>query len=110
MDGEDDYDGPNEPCEADGPGTCQRCGHPTWYERGCAWCGLVFDVCLCCRARTWICQRCFVDSRNEGKERARELATARERERRRGRARRRAARLGRPRQPQQATLWPGDVA
>lgn len=58
------------------------------YFRECAWCGRNIDLCLNCRDRIFLCERCYRNKAIMGKEAARAAGEARERRRIRDRRRR----------------------
>lgn len=64
----DEDDEPAAPAEAE-------------FFRECSYCGIRIDLCISCRDRVFLCERCFRAQRALGKEQARRVGAARERRR-----------------------------
>ena len=58
------------------------------YFRECSYCGIQIDLCIACRDRIFLCDRCYRAQIAVGKEEARQVGRARERRRLRDRRRR----------------------
>jgi hypothetical protein len=58
------------------------------YFRECGWCGIQIDLCIDCRGRIFLCNRCFRAQKVFGKDEAKKIGARRERRRMLARRRR----------------------
>lgn len=61
---------------------------PADYFRECGWCGIQIDLCIECRDRIFLCDRCFRAQKVFGKDEAKKIGARRERRRMLARRRR----------------------